>query len=312
MNALSRSLYKKTFRQCQKIDASVARRAMLEGHQLGHPVEEDATNASRRVLERIWNLNGESELFVPNKVKGKAKVIPYLRESWREGGELQDAMAAMKLVKQLTQPEPKDLPRLRYEPDIKSKQAFHIPNFDFKAPGEPAHILLAHPLLPDEFRHSVILLFSHNNYGTVGTVINRLPSGPDSLHYGGPVAGQTFWVFRNSPPSFSPPPDYAGGGVYHMLHCGGHIAPDYIMNKVSEGSFKMEDFMHIKGLAAWSHGQLASELSQGYWLLAECDDISKIFDYEKSGEDFTLQFWQRMLINMEDETGSVPQLSRIY
>ena len=216
MNALSRAIYRRIYRQCQEIDKCVSKRAMLEGHQVGYPVGDDKTNATRRIIERFWNLNGQSELWVPNTEKSIREVTPSLRESWREGGHLEDAMATMKILRDLVI-EPQALPRLPYEPDIKSKQVFQVPHFDLKKPGEPAHILLAHPLLPGEFRHTVILLFNSNYHATLGTILNK-PSVDKSetvTYEGGPVGiDQTLWVHRNTDASIIPGTEYAGGGMY--------------------------------------------------------------------------------------------------
>ena len=85
-----------------------------------------------------------------------------------------------------------------------------------------------------------------------------------------------------------------------------------IMDGLVDGTLDRNDFFSIKSVAAWSYGQLQAEVSEGFWIVAECPDISKTLDHDITGEDFTTQFWQHMLINMEDESGSIPQLSRIY
>ncbi len=138
-------------------------------------------------------------------------------------------------------------------------------------------ILIAQPFLNDgNFKRTVILLSEHNDYGTMGFVVNRpmhlrlkdvLPDFPDllnPLYYGGPVApNQLFFIHRaadrikNSMPITK---KYCWGGDF-----------EDVIRLVRSRELSGKEVKFFVGYAGWEPHQLDTEMEQKAWFLADTD-----------------------------------------
>lgn len=146
------------------------------------------------------------------------------------------------------------------------------------APG-PGVFLVAKPSVDGgPFWHSVVLLLSHGNEGTLGVIINRATEIPlskvlsdldsqevsdPSLNFGGPVALEgLLFLFE----SHDPPEDAVNvmGDVYFS---GKRELLEKLLKK-KDGPHRLRIYV---GHAGWSPGQLQGEITRGSWRLVPAD-----------------------------------------
>lgn len=160
------------------------------------------------------------------------------------------------------------------------------------APHPAAGVLLvAKPDMPDpRFQHSVILLLSHDQDGTVGVIINRptrftlkqalpdMPSSNATLYLGGPVELQRILLLaRGQPPA----------GDTHTVAGDIYWSTDAKVLKALLGKSSAAQQLRVfAGYAGWAAGQLQREIRRGSWRLFEAtpdvifsDDPNSLWDH---------------------------------
>ncbi|HEY1039969.1 MAG TPA: YqgE/AlgH family protein [Bacteroidia bacterium] len=144
--------------------------------------------------------------------------------------------------------------------------------------AEQGKILIAQPFLNDGyFKRSVILLTEHNEYGTMGFVMNKpmhlklkdvLPMFPDLLHplfKGGPVAdNQLFFVHRYGADITNSMPIGRDGWFW-----GGNF--EDVIKLLRENQVSNSDIRFFIGYSGWEANQLEIELEDKAWFVNEPD-----------------------------------------
>jgi putative transcriptional regulator len=143
-------------------------------------------------------------------------------------------------------------------------------------------LLVARPALIDpNFRHAVILLFRHEEKeGSMGLIVNRpstirvsgavgdvaASNRSDRLWIGGPVQQNSVWLLHSREDV-----DDRGLEVVPGLFLGG--SPSLLRGLMaSTGADPAPGvFRVVRGYAGWGEGQLAHEISEGAWRVAEAD-----------------------------------------
>jgi putative transcriptional regulator len=153
-------------------------------------------------------------------------------------------------------------------------------------------LLIASPGTVDSvFRHAVIVIFHHDDNGTLGLIVNQPVEarslaglvvgaggsangveGTATVFAGGPVLPKMGFVLHSA--------DYAGAGT---MHIGGSIA---ITTRprifIDIGHHKgPRKFLIAFGYAGWGPGQLENELARHYWFVSS-EDPWLIFDDDRA------------------------------
>lgn len=157
-------------------------------------------------------------------------------------------------------------------------------------------LLLAHPSLKDHhFKHTVILIASHDGGGAMGVVLNRslgkklgdlneeFASGPLAevpLFSGGPVQPTQviLCAWRQNPES---------DGFQLMFG----IDPGRASDLVGEEGVHMRAFL---GYAGWSGGQLEDEMRRDTWVVSQL--VADLLEDEPDEE-----LWRYLLGQIDDE-----------
>jgi putative transcriptional regulator len=128
-------------------------------------------------------------------------------------------------------------------------------------------------LIGDFFENTTILIFKHNEEGTVGFVTNK-PFGkslheliefhhskPFPLMDGGPVDRDHLFVLHKRP-------DLIEGGepVSNGLYMGGNM--EQVIQAVNTHDANKEDIQLFIGYCGWDEGELEAELEEGSWILS--------------------------------------------
>ena len=172
---------------------------------------------------------------------------------------------------------------------------FVLPTFGDDAQPTKSILLVARKNLPDPFfRDSVVLITKQGGPAPVGVIVNkpteitlasalpdieRLRSREEKLFFGGPVRRQELVVlFRAT----VPPKDAIEvlEGVY--MSSSGELLRE-LLGRENRGN----DLRVFAGYAAWSPGQLESEIARGDWYLARADATTV---FEKKPETL----WQEL------------------
>lgn len=149
------------------------------------------------------------------------------------------------------------------------------------AAEEPARgvLLVAKPSLHDpNFAQTVVLLTDHGNLGSVGIVLNRatdaavvasIPGLADledaeiTLRYGGPVGMNSIRLLVRSPHRID--------GADHLLDEVYFVNTSALLHELLEDTRGRDELTirYYAGFAAWSPGQLATEIARGDWYLVQ-------------------------------------------
>lgn len=138
-------------------------------------------------------------------------------------------------------------------------------------------ILIAQPFLNDGyFKRSVILLAEHNEYGSLGFIVNRpmnlglkdvLPNLPElkqPLFYGGPVAqNQLFFIHREGSRIKDALPisdNYYWGGDF-----------EDVLTLLKEDQLSSDAIKFFVGYAGWDPQQLDNEMEEKAWFVNKAD-----------------------------------------
>lgn len=153
---------------------------------------------------------------------------------------------------------------------------FMITGGDIKQPCK-GKLLIAEPFLSDpNFSRSVVLLCEHETSGTVGFVLNQPtdmslsdvaaelePYMPVlAISQGGPVEADTLHIIHRLP-------EVLGGvEVADGIYWGGSYSQ--LQQLVMANDYNEKDIRLFIGYAGWAPGQLATEMTEGTWLTADC------------------------------------------
>lgn len=137
-------------------------------------------------------------------------------------------------------------------------------------------------LVDPNFRRTVILLFRHEeDEGSMGIVINRArdvkvsetlskidgaEGRSDRLWFGGPVQPNAFWVLHQRGDM-----DERGLEVAPRIYLGG--SPTLLRELLQTTAVDPAPgiFRVVQGYAGWGKGQLATEMNDGAWFVADAD-----------------------------------------
>ncbi len=149
---------------------------------------------------------------------------------------------------------------------------------DFKPTGleiAKGKLLLSEPFLKDYFfKRSVILMLDHDEYGSMGMIINReteyfisdlvdgFPEFDSKVFLGGPVQTENIFILHRKGELIAGSQEVIPG-----LYWGGDF--EQIKEMIKLGVLKNTDLRFYLGYSGWSKGQLDGELKENSWIVAE-------------------------------------------
>lgn len=159
---------------------------------------------------------------------------------------------------------------------------------------EQGKVLIAQPFLNDgDFKRTVILLTEHNEYGSMGFVVNRplhiqlkdvLPAMPDltqALYYGGPVAqNQLFFIHKKGKEiknSLAISDNYFWGGDF-----------EDVLKLCRAKKITKHEIKFFVGYSGWEPQQLEKEMEQKAWFVAGAD-------YNNIMNEYSVEIWRNEL-----------------
>jgi putative transcriptional regulator len=147
----------------------------------------------------------------------------------------------------------------------------------------PGALLVSRPVLLDpNFKQTVVLLFKHDaGEGSMGIVINRCgdvgvadalgqidgaKGRTDRIWFGGPVQPNAIWVLHRRPDM-----DERGIEVSPGVFLGGSpkLLRDLLLTTAIDPAPSI--FRVVQGYSGWGKGQLAQEIAEGAWRVADAD-----------------------------------------
>lgn len=335
MQVLARSTLRTLLKQAKIVDSDVAVRSMLAAspiHIYDHNSHEwkpfdsakDWHDSRKAVDSLIRRLNDGKEWFVPSttpRVKASDK-----KEKWYSSGELSSfvrqmyrgspfsrqnlnfAFSAVKALnhtlsasKSLLPPEDSLIPDCSTAPWFRENFKVLSLSQDVTSSASSnagAHMLVAHPLLPGFFRHSVVLVIRHDTEGAVGVVLNRplvnsegmevpvwsaIPEehpllskylAQNTIMVGGPVSTansihQSMLIFHRFP-SIRDAVRVSKNDKCDLC-VGGNM--DEMIKMFEEGKCTPDDFMCVLGYSGWGGEQLEGEIASGSWISVQYDEV---------------------------------------
>jgi putative transcriptional regulator len=142
---------------------------------------------------------------------------------------------------------------------------------------EKGVFLVSEPFLPDpNFKRTVVLLTEHDEDGSIGFVLNRrtnlllndvlddFPEFPSPLYVGGPVEQNTLHYIHLA--HFDIP---GSKPLMEGINWGGDF--EVIKELVEERVLSLDDIRFFIGYSGWSPGQLAAEMEEKAWIIAQSD-----------------------------------------
>lgn len=145
-------------------------------------------------------------------------------------------------------------------------------------------MLVATPDLEGPYRHTALIVIPAGEDRHLGFILNRASQmrlASTSLYYGGPeMMSNVFAMLRKDP---GPPSLHLFGDVFIT---GDPQAVDRLVEEAQPGA------RFFAGFVGWESGQLADELAQGYWYVAE-PDAAQVFN-EQPGESVWSELVKRV------------------
>jgi len=149
---------------------------------------------------------------------------------------------------------------------------------DFKPTGlkiAKGKLLLSEPFLKDYFfKRSVIMMLDHDEFGSMGMIINReteyfisdlvddFPNFDSRVFLGGPVQTENIFILHRKGDLITGSQEVMPG-----LYWGGDF--EQIKEMIKLGVLKNTDLRFYLGYSGWSKGQLDGELKENSWIVAE-------------------------------------------
>ena len=154
-------------------------------------------------------------------------------------------------------------------------------------------ILVAEPFLTGSyFNRAVVLLVSHNEFGSVGFILNKkvayslneviknFPAINSEVFIGGPVNSDSLYYIhtlgKDLPGSIK---------INDNLYWGGDIGK--LKYKISIGVVHPWQIRFFLGYSGWDKGQLEEEKKENLWLVSDIDD-KNILAYSTQKQMWTL------------------------
>jgi putative transcriptional regulator len=165
--------------------------------------------------------------------------------------------------------------------------------FDFsklnKLDPKKGRVIISDPFVEDDyFTKSVVILCDHNDEGSFGFVLNNyieqdlneiiedFPSFDCKVSIGGPVETNVLFFIHNKPNLVDDSVEIAPN-----LYMGGDFAQ--VKELIIKGELTCNDIKFFLGYSGWGEGQLAEELENNSWFVANlsaetimnysCDDM---------------------------------------
>ena len=174
---------------------------------------------------------------------------------------------------------------------------------DFKPTGleiEKGRLLLSEPFLKDYFfRRSVILMLDHDDFGSMGMIINReteynirdlvddFPEFDSKVFLGGPVQTENIFILHRKGDLITGSQEVIPG-----LFWGGDF--EQIKELIKLGVLKNTDIRFYLGYSGWSKDQLKNELKENSWIVAESKND---YLFAKQAKDL----WKKILEIYKDD-----------
>jgi putative transcriptional regulator len=170
----------------------------------------------------------------------------------------------------------------------------------------PGDLLVAAPHLGVPFARTVIWLLEHDDDGTLGVVLNQPTEvrGDDVLAEWSPLLTPDSRVYNGGPVSLDSALGLAAGEPARLRTI---VDPVQIPGRGS-GALGLVDLdadpdvvardlaamRLVAGYSGWSPGQLAGELREGAWAVAEMvDPVHEVFVASAAGEEYWAQVLRR-------------------
>jgi putative transcriptional regulator len=144
---------------------------------------------------------------------------------------------------------------------------------------EPAKgkLLLAEPFMLDpNFKRSVVLLCEHDFQGTMGFIINKktelslndvvvdFPDFEAPVYFGGPVQPNTLQFLHRGKPIEN------SIEILDGIYWGGSF--EELKALITGGAINSEDFLFLVGYCGWDEAQLANEMQEKSWVVADANE----------------------------------------
>lgn len=159
-------------------------------------------------------------------------------------------------------------------------------------------VLISDPFAGDAyFERSVVYLCEHSKEGSFGFVLNnlveinlhelneRFPSILTQISTGGPVEIESMFFIHTLGETLN-----ASIEIGNNLWIGGDFEQLYTF--ISEEHLQKSQIRFFLGYSGWSAGQLAREIDENAWVVAEIDSATEIMQFEQ--EDPWRYFMRKM------------------
>lgn len=131
-------------------------------------------------------------------------------------------------------------------------------------------------MMDSHFKRATILLCEHHSTGSIGFIMNKslqmnigdlvsdFPDFESEVHFGGPVGTDTIHFIHNLGDLIEESVEVAPGVFW-----GGSF--DQVKFMIKSSMVTEHNIRFFVGYTGWGSGQLAEELREGTWLMAEMD-----------------------------------------
>lgn len=147
-------------------------------------------------------------------------------------------------------------------------------------------ILIASPTVLGIFRHTVLYIYSNNELGSMGAILNvRMDSTsaknwsdsmlwpyPEKIHIGGPVEKNLGYVIHTN--------DYATRTTVPFNDYYSFTGGKNIITDICDGNGPNK-FSLMVGYCAWQARQLEDEIERGTWIVSDFDEDSFFQDSDR-------------------------------
>lgn len=160
------------------------------------------------------------------------------------------------------------------------------------------NILIAQPALYDyTFNRSVIFITDHNEYGSIGFILNKPLNKPVStyvseldtklqVYEGGPVETHNLYYLHKRPDLISKSEPITNG-----LYWSGDY--DDVRNAINSGLIQDDEIRFYLGYSGWAENQLQNEVNDNAWIVVN-EEVDIFKDWDNN-------LWKEQLKNLGGE-----------
>lgn len=160
------------------------------------------------------------------------------------------------------------------------------------------NILIAQPALYDyTFNRSVIFITDHNEYGSIGFILNKPLNKPVSayvselytklqVYEGGPVETHNLYYLHKRPDLISNSEPITNG-----LYWSGDY--DDVRNAINSGLIQDDEIRFYLGYSGWAENQLQNEVNDNAWIVVN-EEVDIFKDWDNN-------LWKEQLKNLGGE-----------